>query len=103
MYAPEQDRCFYHPNSIAVEKCENCGKLICLKCKRTRKAVHSYSIGTSGYIFCPACYQTVDKRSRKLRIIAYLLIVVVGVGSIFLIIWLATMASSNMPTLPEFP
>ena len=26
--------CSYHPNVIAVNKCENCNKLICIVCMR---------------------------------------------------------------------
>ena len=99
MHTPHQARCVYHPNRVAVEKCEKCGNLICLECKMTRR-VKRVDEADSVYTFCPPCYQTAQKQSRRFGIIAIIIFIVVA--AIIIIIFL-TMASNIMSSMPEIP
>lgn len=55
-------KCYYHPDSEAVTKCEECGKPICLLCKKIHRERHHTGVGeSSGYIertldLCGPCY-----------------------------------------------
>ena len=55
-------KCYYHPDSNAMTKCEDCGKPICLRCKKIHREKHHTGVGeSSGYIertldLCGPCY-----------------------------------------------
>jgi len=49
--------CVYHPKVIAVNKCENCNKAICITCMR--KYIGFANIH---YTYCLSCY---DKAALK--------------------------------------
>lgn len=59
-------KCAYHPEREASEKCEECGKLICLECKTVYHSSvhggseHAYSVR---YEFCPVCFY--NKKIKK--------------------------------------
>ena len=51
-------KCYYHPEREAQSKCEKCGKLICLECKKGFNITHiaserSYS---TRHEYCQVCY-----------------------------------------------
>ncbi len=51
-------KCYYHPEREAQSKCEKCGKLICLECKKAFNKTHkaserSYS---TRHEYCQVCY-----------------------------------------------
>ncbi|MFX0073652.1 MAG: zinc-ribbon domain-containing protein [Candidatus Hermodarchaeota archaeon] len=55
-------KCTYHPERDASEKCEKCGKLICLECKMVYHLTYHNGTGNHGYShsrqfnLCPLCY-----------------------------------------------
>ncbi len=72
--------CKYHPSRTAMDKCEQCGALICLDCKKIHKVTHTTSSSsfdddfhssdtyTTRHIFCPLCYyDNIEKAGTKGR------------------------------------
>lgn len=72
--------CKYHPSRTAMDKCEQCGALICLECKKIHKVTHRTSSSsfdddfhhsdtyTTRHIFCPLCYyDNIEKAGTKGR------------------------------------
>lgn len=57
--------CYYHPDREAKEKCEICGKLICLECKMVLKRMYGAQESTHivRYEVCPLCYY--DKKDKE--------------------------------------
>ncbi|MCG3217393.1 MAG: zinc-ribbon domain-containing protein [Candidatus Heimdallarchaeota archaeon] len=74
--------CYYHPERTAVEKCEKCGKLICLECKMVFHATKSRGFSSSSGLrsghassssrrsyydvrheVCPVCYFDLQEES----------------------------------------
>ncbi|MHA1585414.1 MAG: hypothetical protein ACTSWL_09175 [Promethearchaeota archaeon] len=59
--------CFYHPDRKAVDRCENCGKMLCLECKRMDHQVKGVSFDEryeSTRVLCPECYNiTIENRN----------------------------------------
>jgi len=55
-------KCAYHPGREASEKCEKCGKLICLECKMVYHLTYRSGPGDNSYTYsrrfelCPLCY-----------------------------------------------
>lgn len=51
-------KCYYHPEREAQSKCEKCGKLICLECKRVFNVTHGVdeSRYSTRHEFCQICY-----------------------------------------------
>ena len=43
--------CYYHPNRNAIEKCELCGKTICLECKRVYRETRSHGTSDNRSLF----------------------------------------------------
>ncbi|MHA1167878.1 MAG: hypothetical protein ACTSP4_10820 [Candidatus Hodarchaeales archaeon] len=58
-------RCFYHPDREAVEKCEKCGRLICLEDKMVYRTVGTMDSDGRRYILCPICYNERQKAAAK--------------------------------------
>ena len=48
-------KCFYHPEREAQSKCEKCGKLICLECKKSFIIRRGSSYSTKQE-YCQVCY-----------------------------------------------
>ncbi|MCG3219232.1 MAG: zinc-ribbon domain-containing protein [Candidatus Heimdallarchaeota archaeon] len=68
--------CDYHPDKKAIETCEECGKLICIECKKVvyeKKSRSNHMIsgmGTGSYYvvkqeFCPVCYYTLQEKKAS--------------------------------------
>ncbi|MFX0022455.1 MAG: B-box zinc finger protein [Candidatus Hermodarchaeota archaeon] len=55
-------KCAYHPEREASEKCEKCGKLICLECKMVYHLTYQSRTEDNSYAYsrrielCPLCY-----------------------------------------------
>ena len=51
-------KCYYHPEREAQSKCEKCGKLICLECKKAFNITHGASKGSysTRHEYCQVCY-----------------------------------------------
>jgi len=55
-------KCAYHPERDASEKCEKCGKVICLECKMVYHETHRGGTGERSYAYsvrheyCPVCF-----------------------------------------------
>lgn len=65
-------KCAYHPEIDASDKCEKCGKVICLECKMVyHETIHS-GTGDSSYAYskryelCPPCFY-----DRKIKVHGY--------------------------------
>lgn len=60
--------CYYHPNIEAVTKCEDCGKPICLKCKKIHRETHHAGVGESSSYYatqhdlCGPCYYNTQEK-----------------------------------------
>lgn len=82
-----QDRCYIHPDSVAVEKCEKCNNLICIKCKtkHRKRRGGSEKRYVVEYIYCPPCYTKTKKRETKFKLIFYPLILIIFVVIIIII------------------
>jgi len=57
------ETCHYHPKKEAKEKCESCGKLICLECKQVYHATHATedSSYSTRHEVCTPCYYDREK------------------------------------------
>ncbi len=79
--------CFYHPNREATQKCSKCGKLICLECQTT---VRTTSSGTSNIaltrMYCPECGKTAKNIRKVSMIVAFSLIIIIGIVTFTVII-----------------
>lgn len=84
-----ESNCFYHPDTIAVAKCEDCGKSICSNCIRKFKSKIP-SIGESSSnnerILCLKCYSYKEDSKAPLAIILYARAIAAILLSIFIII-----------------
>jgi hypothetical protein len=99
--------CFFHPDQLAVTKCEKCGKVICAECKMVYQEQHTNhhaDDSTSTYIirreYCTPCYyDTVQDMNSPMKMI----IPIIGI-IIFIVIAIAMFASfqSSIPSDPFF-
>ncbi|MFX0137603.1 MAG: hypothetical protein ACFFDN_28450 [Candidatus Hodarchaeota archaeon] len=83
--------CYYHPEREVNTKCENCGKLICVKCKMIfQKAYDRMDVRYyKSYEYCPICFydKNIVKYRRNPIIIAMsftimFTILIIGISSI---------------------
>ena len=104
--------CHYHPERKAKEKCEKCGKLICLECEmvfhQTRSRSSSTSTGfRSGsrstrssynvrYEVCPVCYYELQEETVSASKAPMML----GIG--FMIVFMLIFFTSFLPFVNEF-
>lgn len=85
--------CYYHPNRNAIEKCELCGKTICLDCKRVYRETRSSGTSNSSsyysikYEYCPVCYhQSIINSARGTKSVLFCMVpfisifVFIGIG-----------------------
>jgi len=51
-------KCYYHPEREAQSKCDKCGKLICLECKKSFNVIRSSSERSysTRHEYCQVCY-----------------------------------------------
>ena len=61
----QQARCFYHPDRVAVEKCEKCKRLICLQDKTIDRTYGGMDRADEIYIYCPVCYNEIKQGREK--------------------------------------
>ncbi|MFX0173608.1 MAG: hypothetical protein ACFE9L_17090 [Candidatus Hodarchaeota archaeon] len=86
----EQARCFYHPNRVAVTKCERCNRLICLEDKTIYRRYGGMDRADDIYTYCPPCYNILRKQSAEMAprifggMCAIFLIFVIGAFAIFI-------------------
>lgn len=82
-----QTKCSYHPEAIAVDKCERCQRPICLEGKRVYHKQHSRGTGASRrswstrHIYCPPCHADVATMAATGpgAILSGLLFVIIGI------------------------
>lgn len=62
----EETTCHFHPNRTAISKCEKCGKIICLECKKIHRVSRSSNSGSSSYRYeyCPECNYEAAQKSQ---------------------------------------
>lgn len=62
-------KCAYHPEIEASDKCEKCGKVICLECKMVYHETIHHGTGDNSYAYsrryelCPPCFY--DRKIKK--------------------------------------
>lgn len=99
--------CYFHPNIQAIDKCERCNKLICLRDKRTyTRTYSSSSMSTNNYntynmpvkyTFCPPCYyqamesgfksyKKISSIQKPLMLVFMIPFLLVPLGMIFMVI-----------------
>jgi hypothetical protein len=66
-------KCYYHKNRTAVDKCEECGKYLCVECKQNISHAHTRSSGKTSstyythHILCPDCaVQDIGKQNNPI-------------------------------------
>ncbi|MFX1573054.1 MAG: hypothetical protein ACFFB0_09915 [Promethearchaeota archaeon] len=78
-------RCFYHPDIEAVSKCEQCGKLLCLQCKKVYHDVRRSGVGESSSSYavtrelCYECYELLKQRKAIGKIIGLIIFIPVAI------------------------
>ena len=108
----DQAMCSYHPNRVAVDKCERCNRLICIEDKmvyrdaryRANNYQYRYRYDTP-YTFCPVCYYETVKQQNvgsgavfvKIASICFLSFFILLFFSIFSIIFQIP-EISNLPS-----
>ncbi|MFX0053186.1 MAG: hypothetical protein ACFE8U_18070 [Candidatus Hermodarchaeota archaeon] len=86
----EQARCFYHPNRVAVTKCERCNRLICLEDKTIYRRYGGMDRADDIYTYCPACYNILRKQGAEMAprvfggMCVIFLIFVIGAFAVFI-------------------
>ncbi|MFX1502350.1 MAG: zinc-ribbon domain-containing protein [Promethearchaeota archaeon] len=95
-------KCVYHPDREASDKCEKCGKVICLECKMVYHETIHHGTGDNSYAYsrqfdlCPPCFY--DRKIKK-----YGTTNMIGgiIGIIFIIIFIGV--SQTMMNSPDMP
>ncbi|NHI94041.1 MAG: zinc-ribbon domain-containing protein [Candidatus Lokiarchaeota archaeon] len=108
--------CYYHPDREAINKCENCGKLLCVECKQVLHRTYSrgsyssqgryshshyYSIN---YDLCPECYYDaqIAATSPKMCIISFVILAVFASIMMGMMIGVDVMINSITPGFSNF-
>ncbi len=85
-------KCYFHPERNAVEKCEECGKFVCVECKYNFKKKHTHRTGKTSSVYythhelCPQCYANAiesDGNSMKaaLPCFGYIIFLMFGIAA----------------------
>lgn len=82
----QQYECYYHENVQAVEKCEKCGRYLCINCKYLHVERDSDSNPTSSHVLCPVCEKLIKINQDNsiqwcIGIIAPIIILIIIIAS----------------------
>ncbi len=61
----EQASCYYHPNRVAVTKCERCNRMICLEDKITKRIYGGSDSADNIIIYCSTCVNELEKARKE--------------------------------------
>ncbi len=98
--------CAYHPDRAAKEKCERCGKLLCVECVNRFHQTH-YSGHHTSYeqnrIYCSECLNITTGENAQKQAIGCIIFAVVAIIMVIVFVTVSTQMQQNFLNHMPFP